>query len=578
MTHTIKHLGGWVAGAVILFTLAGVGLLAWRVATSPAYERQAAADASVAEATAVERAATAKVAGQFERERLAQQAQIEQQQVAQWAGYAEAWINPGWAAFNGSLGWAATMTIWLGVAALVAAFVIAVDAYWLRRRPLVLPDRRGLMPIDRGQVADLTAIAIGLMEHHQHASGAATLAGARRPVLPQHYAPHISIKQDVVRPAPAVPALPAPEQVAQPIKVPTFAELLASGQIGADTPLILGFDVQTGEAITGGLNSVYSMLLGGLAGSGKTTSQRYLSSVIALKGGRFVVCDPHGDSGDESLASTLAPLSSAFLCGVAIEDNDILQAVRLVADIGERRIKGKDQSRELVMLWVDEVTSLLQKEKIRGELGGLIEEIARQYRKVNVFCSASGQNWSAARTGGNSALRESFSSVICHRLRRTSARMIVPAGDAALVEHLPPGQALLWRASGEASVVVVPNCTTRDVEGVARLVERRVPGFSDKAPSTAPSRSPSRLPSLPNQAVAIEQAFSPAPSPLSEGGKEGATEPLDPRAARVKALMLEGMTPNQIIKELWGQTAGAGYQKAAGELNEILRRLIAGAA
>ena len=262
----------------------------------------------------------------------------------------------------------------------------------------------------------------------------------------------------------------------------------------------------------GGLSSLYSLCLAGLSGTGKTTCTRHLACSLALVGARFAVADPHGESGEESLAATLAPLASQFVCQPAIEDKAILDMVRFVADVGERRVKGEDLERWPLVLWVDEVTSLLQKESIARDLGALIEEIARQYRKVGIFCSARGQNWSAARTGGNSALREIFASILCHRLRRTSARMLVPAGDAALVERLDTGQALLWRTNGEATVITVPNCEARDVHAVGQML---APGYQQ-----ATSRLPPRLPNDPGAWI------------VAESGSQSGSQPWKPRNQR----------------------------------------------
>ena len=50
----------------------------------------------------------------------------------------------------------------------------------------------------------------------------------------------------------------------------------------------------------------------------------------------------------------------------------------------QRRITGKDKDATLLILWLDEATSLLGHSKLGPELVGLLEGIAQQYRKRSV--------------------------------------------------------------------------------------------------------------------------------------------------------------------------------------------------
>ena len=93
--------------------------------------------------------------------------------------------------------------------------------------------------------------------------------------------------------------------------VTTFAQLLSRGRVGKGNPLLLGFDVETGGELVGSWLDLYSTIVSGLPGSGKTTSQRFLACQTALQGARFAICDPHAGAADDSLAATLAPLSAA---------------------------------------------------------------------------------------------------------------------------------------------------------------------------------------------------------------------------------------------------------------------------
>jgi hypothetical protein len=546
----------WGFFAIVLLLFFGaVATIGYQVATNPT-------STQIAQNNARLQMQADQQQSEIDQRQAAQDAEIEARQKNQWAFFEEQWINPAWALFTTSIPAAGMLVMWALAIGATTGIALLIYAAWARRDPLVWADSAGSLPVDRREVRRLTPTSVGLLENRQKTeetkARAAIEATTRQVPHSLTYSPHITIKNDK-------PALPAPSEeapaAAAPVDVPSFGDLLNQGLIGPDAPLLLGFNVETGEPIQGGFNSIYSLLIGGLTGSGKTTSQRHLAAMLALKGCKFVVADPHGESGEESLAGTLAPLSGAYMCDVAIEDSEILAAVRLVADIGERRIKGKDESRELVMLWVDEITSLLQKEQIGAELGKLIEEIARQYRKVGVFCSASGQNWSAARSGGNSALRESFASILCHRLRRTSARMLVPAGEAALVERLPAGRALLWRATGEATVVAMPNCTQRDIEGVARLIGGHMSGISQ-----AYSRHTPQLTEDPRAWVDMPE--------ICRNMPEMPETPISAEALTAARLFLEQhMDPAAIVLTMRGirSNQGTKYQAALAEICELIR-------
>jgi hypothetical protein len=48
----------------------------------------------------------------------------------------------------------------------------------------------------------------------------------------------------------------------------------------------------------------------------------------------------------------------------------------------------------------------------------------------------------------------------------------------------------------------------------------------------------------------------------------------DPRAARVRQLILENKSAKEIIGEVWGATGGDKYRKASAEYQAIVQQLI----
>jgi hypothetical protein len=377
---------------------------------------------------------------------------------------------------------------------------------------------------------------------------------AQRPVLPHtltyspHYAPQLR--------AP-LPALPAPDDgETQASPVPSFAQLLASGRVGRGNPLLLGFDTASGAEIVGSWLDLYSTAVSGMPGSGKTTSQRFLACQTALHGARFAICDPHAGAADDSLAATLAPLQAACVCEPASTDRAILEIVRYVADVGRRRVAGLDHDQTPLILWVDELTSLLGRSSVADELGVLLERVAQEYRKRAVFVCASGQIWTAART--SSELRDSFASVLCHRMKRSQARLLLPTDEAAQAERLGIGQAVLWRTSGETSTVQIPLTTAQDVQRVAGLLAT---GRPTAQPVGSQVEAISQPPDMPggSQVVAAAERLQSAS--------------VSAEAARAASMFLDGLDPAAIVWELRQVRSNQGgkYQAALHEVLGLIR-------
>jgi hypothetical protein len=421
----------------------------------------------------------------------------------------------------------------LGAAALVYALALAL-----------VHAAQSLRPEHRYRVRELEARKLVLMADAQHRHPL--------PIQTLTYSPHFSNRIDQQG---ALPGDTAHD--AQPASVPTFAQLLQAGTIGPDTsgraqPLILGYTSE-GKELYGSWLDLYSTAVGGLPGTGKTTSQRYLAAQTALHGAKFVVADPHYGAADDSLGGTLAPLlAHCGLCDVASNDKAILDAVKMVQGIGEKRIAG-DKDRAPIILWVDESTSLLNRSTVGPALAELLEGIAQEYRKVAVYASISGQIWTGERSGGT-ALRDSLASCLVHRMKRSQARMLVSTEAARLVETLQPGRAVLYRTSGAADTIAIPNTTSQDVKTVAGLL-------SDQAPT------------MPRVEVVGSRS--------GQGLESSDTAPVrgevwTAQDAHILHLLRSGKTPQEITRELSGSKAGRAYNDMLSVVNGVIHRAVSG--
>jgi len=378
----------------------------------------------------------------------------------------------------------------------------------------------------------------------------------------------------------SAPAAPAQLAIAEApdLAIPTFATMLDQNLVGAGRKLVLGYD--EGGVMEGDWTDLYSTAIGGMPGQGKTTTQRFFACQTALHGARFACIDPHFGAGPDSLGATLAPLGATFLCPIASDDKTMLDTVRHVADIGAQRVKGLDKGTTPIILWVDELTALLGRSSVGDDLADLLERIAQEYRKKGIYVSASGQIWSASRA--TSELRDSFASVIAHRMKRGQARMLLPTDEAQMVERLSPGRAVLWRTSGATTLIGIPNTTEADVVRVAQMIG----GSAQTAPTTriAPAENRHKMGFQPAYKKADStQPLMPQFGPsYAAGGTapslagSGQTVPVE--AQRAYTMFMGGKTPAEIVLELRGikSNAGSTYQKALKEIMDLIRQAIAG--
>jgi hypothetical protein len=434
-----------------------------------------------------------------------------------------------------------------GAGVLVLAVAVGYGAadHYARRRQLVYPNARGDLPVPYLDVLNgsLNTVAVELAEMRR----AVELAAAARPNVPNvityspHIAPHYENRQQIEGQAAA--ALPPPAAV------PSFAQLLASGRVGKGQPLLLGLDAETGGEIIGDWRDLYSTAVAGKPGSGKTTSVRFIAAQSAMHGGRFVVLDPHGDSGDDSLAGTLAPLASAFVCDPAIDERAMLAAVRLATDELRQRLRDAKRERTPLIVCVDEFSALM-----RGTLGEglalLVEQIAQEGRKVQVFALLAGQVWTAERSGGT-ALRDSLASAYVHRLGRGQARMLLPTDIAPKAEGLNVGQVLLARTSGEVTTATIPLTTGQDLIDVGRRL-------TDTAPTMT------RLVNDPVNGASMDDK----PSVT-------AAERPTAQTARILALARAATPISKIVEEIYGVKGGPKYQERAAEVMRVIAEALA---
>jgi hypothetical protein len=396
---------------------------------------------------------------------------------------------------------------------------------------------------------------------------------------------HLSLSQsqsyhDSSRPQLAAPTAEpeAPPQLPSPI--PTFGELLDQGTIGPSTPLLLGFDATTGEAIKGSWDSLYSCGIGALQGAGKSWLAAFLLCQSALQGGKLIVCDPHAGD-DESLATRIAALSSVFLCDVASDEREILAALQLAKDKLERR-KAGHAARWPIIIVVDEWTSLL-----RGSAGATLPDlaldIAEQGRKYNINALLAAQGWTKARAGGD--IRNRLTSHYVLRQRRDEARYQLDMDVPDDMRTLPDATGYLLAVKDDLRKIVIPRMTTADIERVgtmlattqraARPLGFQLPQTVQLTPSAGYQQATAaNIPTAPMVASGKPDGSLMVASADQATTAAGRAQTLSPEAARVRSLFLAGQNLPAIVKELRGVRSNEGrrYQEALTEITNLLRQ------
>lgn len=438
-------------------------------------------------------------------------------------------------------------------------------AGWQRRRPLVtvldVPYSRRL--VERGEYHPLIVEAV-------RGRGVAAIETARRGGTPQTYSPHItdSRKYETL-PAPAADE----EQASVAQYVPTFAQLLADGAIGPGRPLLLGYD-EAGAAIVGNTGDLLSTIVAGLTGSGKTNTTAVLAAQAYMMGARFIVCDPHSEAEEDSLAGQLEPLAGTFVIDVASSDAQILAALQFASDVLTARLRtsqatAAQRARAQIvggaplLLIVDEANAVLARSSIGEAATQICEQIFSEGRKVKVYAALLGQTWIAARAGNSSALRDTAASKYVHRMPRNQARLLLPTDVAQACERMPTGKAVLARRDGTITTVTLPRITEDDVRHVAALAgANTMPMPAATAPSSRPATATA---STSARYRVIEAQREDDEVDGEEGAPEGVTQP---QIALLAALMVQEAKQAEKLAQVFGckVTAGREYQAACTKL------------
>jgi hypothetical protein len=374
-----------------------------------------------------------------------------------------------------------------------------------------------------------------------------------------HYAPHAL---PVERPALPGPVLGMGPPIVEADKRDWW-QLYHADELPEDG-YMLGWNTATGEKLIATWQELYNVLVGGLPRSGKSTLIRSVLAQAALQGSRFVVLDKHFGAGEDSMGASLLPLRPLMLTDIAATESQMLDALRLVRNVAEARLSGKDKDKTPLVLVTDETTGLLVRSGIAKELIDLLGLLTQESAKVKVFAICIGHQWKSEILP--TEVRNSFVSSISTRARQDTARVMSGSLEFAKVaaDLKSPGEAVWQTPAGDIIRLAIPNCTAHHIELVAREV------------STGVWTVPKMLPE-------VEPRTEPRTEPRIEDVDDGSpavdvTLLVDPtRAALVRGLIKAGKLKAEILREVWSvesKTGGEKFRLASREYDAVVRALI----
>lgn len=271
--------------------------------------------------------------------------------------------------------------------------------------------------------------------------------------------------------------------------VPSFYELLQTGEIARGKQMILGF--ASGTPRRGSFLDIYSSAVAGASGSGKTATLLYLiCSGLISEGVRYKGIDPHYPH-PKSLGFKTKPLWERGYIQVAtnyLAMEDTLQEVEQTID---DRLSQKDTDMTPMVLVIDEL-AFLNRSSIGVPLAHTMERISTEGRKCAVYMLASSQSWLVARTGESSVVRDTLTSAFVHRIKPKQANLLLQDKEQAdkVKKFKRPGQALLCPVNDDPVVCQIPYTTDNDIQYVVNLLDNARSTTSDVALPVASINTP----------------------------------------------------------------------------------------
>lgn len=381
-----------------------------------------------------------------------------------------------------------------------------------------------------------------------------------------------------------------------PAPVPTFAQLLKEGVIQAaisQGQILLGFTA-AGEPRFGSWLDLYSCLIGGVSGSGKSTTVRFLLFQAALAGARMIFVDPHIGDEEESLAAQFRALPGIHQLPPC-DDNAaaVLKRVQWLTRELARRKKTGMKTPFLVFV-VDELNALFLMPEVKKELSELLMKIGREGRKFGLFFMGIGQRFSQQDLGGapyGAAVREAMASELAHRFTsEDQAKKFIGSRNGPRCLELSTGRWLFRDTQGQLTEMETPDTRAEDGAAITRLLlgtrntsSTEPRGYAPESRTESSLKTPDITGFLPEttggKVIPLGTRFSPETSPeTSETSDETSPESgeLLSLARQIMSLQAAGAQKAEIMRQVWGVSPGGSQEyRTAQEQYQAVMQFIA---
>ena len=366
--------------------------------------------------------------------------------------------------------------------------------------------------------------------------------------------------------------------------VPTARQLLQDGTVKKTIEggeIILGF-LEDGSMKTLAYDLLYSTDLGGVGGSGKTTTAYWLCVQEIIAGTRLIVVDPHLHVKRRGLAQglgqMLAPYQHAYHFAPCDDTPEkVIARARWMRDENKRRQgQGVDlDAEQQVMMVIDEFNSIIEIAEIRDELGDIIATVQREGRKLGLFFLLVGHRWSQQDIG-NIKIRTNAATVMAHYYNDADQAGKLLGGQGKLCQTLKSGSYWLrGLMTGDLMKVSTPMIDERDTALILDVMGK-----------------PTIYPTGKTIESVVESARESVDSPTTENvqsisSSDGrhttpVVEPMDrtlpfdlEKFRQARILILARETQNKIICEVWQVQENTRQFRAAKEEFQLMLAYLA---
>jgi hypothetical protein len=370
---------------------------------------------------------------------------------------------------------------------------------------------------------------------------------------------------------PELPALVAP--------VPTFRELLERGVIQRALnagKMILGYESDTGELRYGSWFDLYSCGVGGVSGTGKSTTVRFLLFQAALASAKFIMIDPHIGDPEESLAYQFS-LLPAGIHQIKPCDGSTKNVMRRIdwlnKELAHRKVA--KVKTPFIIFCIDEFNEQMRNKEVRDELSELLLNIEQGGRKFGIFAMLIGQRWSAQDLGG-ADIRTSLSSKLAHRFSdEDQAKRFVGSKHGPSLLELETGHWLFFDTNGKARRMETPATFAEDGQVIAQILGESSPERTLKPRETTPEITeitPSKVIALGARNFRETSEEEPESSPESTDE----SSQMEELAVAIMRLQAQGKSKTDIMREIWGVNPGASesYRQAQEQYQEVMKYIV----